>query len=232
MSRSVHTDPKRVRAARRVRSPRAPRGAGDLAAQRAVARSLKASGIVIPSLSKETAAHAVAPLPRIRVRRPRKGYRHAVKRGDVVSTLQFFGETCTYGIESIELAASPADSSHCLHFGKLLVPGHIILYPQPIDPWRLPGRLPVRNRNRLERAGAIVQMAAEGAHTRVTWPDETLRDFILFDVLLHEIGHHLIQHYGGKRRVRAARTKDHEAFARRFADRCRAISIKHQALDP
>ena len=43
----------------------------------------------------------------------------------------------------------------------------------------------------------------------------------LFDVLMHEIGHHLIQHYKGKRTVRRARTADHEAFADRFAQRCR-----------
>jgi hypothetical protein len=45
---------------------------------------------------------------------------------------------------------------------------------------------------------------------------------MLFDVLLHEIGHHVLQHGKGKRLVRIARTRDHEAFATRFADLYRA----------
>lgn len=77
-----------------------------------------------------------------------------------------------------------------------------------------------------------IETATDNAQTQLTWPEETLRDFLLLDVLMHEIGHHLIQHYGGKGRVRAARTKDHEAFVRRFADRCRAIYSQQQALDP
>jgi hypothetical protein len=43
-------------------------------------------------------------------------------------------------------------------------------------------------------------------------------------VLMHEVGHHLIQQYKGKRRARVARTRDHEAFADGFARRCRRLS--------
>jgi hypothetical protein len=46
---------------------------------------------------------------------------------------------------------------------------------------------------------------------------------MLFDVLLHEIGHHLIQQYRGKRTARVARTRDHEACADRFALQCRLL---------
>jgi hypothetical protein len=62
-----------------------------------------------------------------------------------------------------------------------------------------------------------------GTLTVVTWPGATLRDFMLFDVLMHEIGHHLIQQYKGKRPARVVRTRDHEAFADRFAERCRLL---------
>ena len=55
----------------------------------------------------------------------------------------------------------------------------------------------------------------------MSWPGETLKEFMLLDVLLHEIGHHVLQHYKGKQRVRIARTRDHEAFASAFAERCR-----------
>jgi Zn-dependent peptidase ImmA (M78 family) len=46
---------------------------------------------------------------------------------------------------------------------------------------------------------------------------------MLFDVLMHEVGHHVIQQYKGKRPARVARTKDHEALAERFAARCREL---------
>jgi hypothetical protein len=57
--------------------------------------------------------------------------------------------------------------------------------------------------------------------TTVDWPGDTLRDFVLFDVLMHEIGHHIVQQYTGNRAGRVMRTRDHEAFAERFARRCR-----------
>ncbi len=96
-------------------------------------------------------------------------------------------------------------------------------------PWRLPGRLPAKQRRRLQRAGAVVEVPPPGLQTLVAWPDRSLRDFMLFDVLMHEVGHHLIQHYKGKRHVRQARTKDHEAFAEHFARRCRLL---HGAVAP
>jgi hypothetical protein len=68
-----------------------------------------------------------------------------------------------------------------------------------------------------------VESCDDGGATIVSWPSTTLRAFMLFDVLMHEIGHHLIQHYKGKRPARVARTRDHEAFADAFAQRCRSL---------
>lgn len=56
----------------------------------------------------------------------------------------------------------------------------------------------------------------------MTWPADTLRGFMLLDVFLHELGHHLAQQYSGKRSARIARTREHESLAERFAARCRA----------
>jgi hypothetical protein len=44
---------------------------------------------------------------------------------------------------------------------------------------------------------------------------------MLFDGLMHEIGHHLIQQHTGKRTARVMRTGDHERRADAFADACR-----------
>jgi Zn-dependent peptidase ImmA (M78 family) len=47
-------------------------------------------------------------------------------------------------------------------------------------------------------------------------------------VLLHEIGHHILQQHKGKRRPRIARTRDHEAFAARFAEKHRAKLLERR----
>ncbi len=224
MSGSKHTTPPRIRAPRRVRAPDEPRGHGDPSARQALARALKEIGIRLDWPAEAQEGDAAAPLPSLRVARPREGYHHPATRPAVVRLLRFFGEPCTYGLQSVELvrgdAGAPADE---LRFGRLLVPGRIVLYDQPLTPWVLPGRLPDGESERLRAAGALVEAA--GLQTLVAWPGETLRQFMLFDVLMHEIGHHMIQQYKGKRLVRVLRTRDHEAFAAQFARRCRRIYL-------
>jgi hypothetical protein len=106
-------------------------------------------------------------------------------------------------------------------FGQLAVPGRILLYEQPMPPWRLPGTLSPDDAELFDRAGAVVTLQTDVGATVIDWPGNTLRRFMLFDVLLHEVGHHILQHHKGKRLERIARTRDHEAFAERFVERCR-----------
>jgi hypothetical protein len=279
MARSKHTDTRRVRAARRVRAPRQPRGDGDLSRRRALGMLAKAFGL--PPAAPATAApgawtdaasaatpapvarddtatittaapaagddlasaadggptargsrrsHAAAarppaapaPLPRLRVQRPRAGHAHPAARSEIIALLRCLGETCSYGLRAVELVRAPSVApAGRLLLGHLRVPGRVRLYDQPLSPWCLPGQLAPAAAARLTRAGAIVELVAGGQQTRVAWPGDTLRDFMLFDVLLHEIGHHLLQQYTGKRRARIARTRDHEAFAEAFAQRAR-----------
>jgi hypothetical protein len=103
------------------------------------------------------------------------------------------------------------------------VPGRIVLFDQPQSPWTIPRNLNAATVHRLNTAGAVVQSVAGGLQTSVWWPGTTLRDFMLFDVLMHEVGHHLLQHHKGKRLVRIARTADQEAVADAFARRCRRL---------
>jgi hypothetical protein len=72
---------------------------------------------------------------------------------------------------------------------------------------------------RFERAGALVSLLPGAATTLVNWPADTLQRFMLEEVLLHELGHHVLQHNKAKRRPRIARTRDHEAFASLFTKR-------------
>jgi hypothetical protein len=97
----------------------------------------------------------------------------------------------------------------------------VLLFEQPKPPWELPGQLTDAAAACLRRAGARVTAVPTG--TRVDWPGGTLRDFILFDGLMHEIGHHVVQHAAHKPRTRAMRTADHERRADAYAMRTRQV---------
>lgn len=183
-------------------------------------RRLKACGLVAQPFP--SSRPGVAALPGISVQQPGKGYFHPATRAEIVRVLRFFGEVCFYGLRAIELVQGPVRFVIGEQpLGRFFTPGRIRLYAQPVSPWLIAGRLPLKQRTRLERAGAVVEEAGTGTHTTVRWTAKTLRDFMLFDVLMHEIGHHRVQQYRGKRKARLLRTKDHEAFADHFARQCR-----------
>jgi hypothetical protein len=222
MARSKHTDPSRLRAARRVAAPRDGRGVGDLAARRRAAQPHE-----IDVASGRPRPPASPPAMRIVARRLPPGFFHPASRADVLAVLDAVGAMAVYGLRSIELAR-PASASAvsaaggALRFGLYQAPGRIVLLAQPLPPWRLSGTLPAAARLRLENAGARVSRLAGGAACEVDWPPDALRRFMLDEVLLHELGHHVLQRDKGKRLARIARTADHEAFARQFASRWRA----------
>lgn len=222
MSRTRHTDPRRVRAARRVRSPRSPRAEGDPSTRADVGRALKALGCPVAPGTAPAGTPAEVRLPRIRITRPRSGFHHPLSRSLLREALLFFGEPCFYGLRSVELRQRDSDESG-LVLGRLVVPGHVVLYEQRRPPWKLAGSLGEPERRRLEVAGAQVDSLAGGLHVEVDWPGETLEEFMLLDVLMHEIGHHILQHHEGKRPTRIARTADHESRADAFARHCRQL---------
>lgn len=160
---------------------------------------------------------AGAPLP-VRVCKPRRGFVHPAGAADVVGVLSFFGPAAVYGLRAIELRQQPAAAPGAA-IAALRVPGLVLLFEQPTPPWSLPGRLTDVAAMRLQRAGARVTAGPAG--TRVDWPGDTLHDFMLFDGLMHEIGHHVVQHAARKQRTRAMRTADHERRADAYATRAR-----------
>jgi hypothetical protein len=222
MSRSKHTVPPRLRAPRRVRAPQEPRGHGDASAHRALSRAFKELGIEVEPAACTRDGDDPVPLPRVCAARPRPGCHHPATPAEIRRLLRLFGARCIYGLRAIELSRGEEGSAAgALRLGRLFVPGRIVLYDQAPSPWSLNGTLPAHEREKLTRAGAQVEVSTHGSW--VTWPEDTLRDFMLFDVLMHEIGHHLVQQYKGKRLVRVVRTRDHEAFADQFARQCRLI---------
>lgn len=148
----------------------------------------------------------------------RTGYLHPLGLAELRRALDFFGPVAKYGLRSVELRHAPRRYSRGLPLATLQVPGKVVLYEQANPPWTIRG-LTQPSIERLRRAGASIE---EGpAATRVDWTSEALRDFMLFDGLMHEIGHHLIQQHTGKRAARVMRTADHERRASAFADACR-----------
>jgi hypothetical protein len=138
--------------------------------------------------------------------------------------LSLSGPAAVYGLRGVELRQRPALDRR-LTVAALRVPGVVLLFEQPTPPWILSGRLTDAAADRLERAGARVTSGKAGA--RVDWPGGTLRDFILFDGLMHEIGHHMIQQASRKHRTRAMRTADHERRADAYAVWARRAWAEH-----
>jgi hypothetical protein len=148
----------------------------------------------------------------------RRGYVHPLRPADIKRSLDFFGPLASYGLRSVELQPALARHPQRMQIARLLVPGKVVLYEQLEPPWSVRGLTEV-SIERLRRAGAWVEEGLGGA--RVDWTPDALRDFVLFDGLMHEIGHHLIQYHMGKRTTRVMRTADHERRATAFADACR-----------
>jgi hypothetical protein len=232
MSRSKHTDPRDIRAARRVRAPAQGRGTDDLSRRREVGRAHKEAGVAresgIPSADRLNGPSRL----RIIVRPPRNGFHHPAGEPAILALLNNLGPVAYYGLRTIEMARAPANASAAagLLFGRYHVPGRIVLYEQPAPPWRLPGLPGAEVTRRLKRAGAAVNVLRGAGATLVNWPRGALRRFMLEEVLLHELGHHVLQQHKGKRPVRVARTRDHEDFAARFARKQRMRLRKQRGV--
>jgi hypothetical protein len=172
-------------------------------------------------------------MPRITVQKPREGYCHPITKRDIKQLLLFFGELSYYGVREIRLSQLPAAQTAAAGklFGRLYIPGKIVLYEQAIPPWYLAGSLDPEEVEALTSAGATVERSDDGMRCVISWTAEDLRNFFLFDVLMHEIGHHLQQQFKAKRTAQILRTRDHENSARLFANKCRLAFLESTEID-
>ena len=69
-------------------------------------------------------------------------------------------------------------------FGRLEAPGRIKIYEQPRPPWTVFGAIAEDDILRFERYGALVECRESPIVTTIDWPDDNLKEFMLFDVLL------------------------------------------------
>jgi len=220
MSRSKHTDPRRIRARRRIHAPFETRGARDLSLRRKMGQLLRQlNGTTV---SGRTDSHNKG--PRIILRRTNAGFHHPAGKREIIRFLDSIGPIALYGVRVVEVARRPVMSGRASPvFGRYEAPGRILLFEQPEPPWRLTGILNRADTNRFKTFGATVTIQPDSQMTTVEWPKDSLKRFMLEGVLLHELGHHVLQQYKGKRPARIARTRDHEAAAERFASRQRSL---------
>ena len=222
MARSRHTDPRPVRAERRVRFPRRGRGDGDPSRQHRSGRLAKELGVRPEGM--DAGLQDEVRFPRILVREPEPGWLHPAVKVDIRKVLERLGPESFYGLRTVELVQSPANPERLLPLlGRLLIPGRIQLFAQRRPPWILPLVLGSADLESVRRYGARVECGGQVPWTRIDWPGSSLRRFMLLEVFLHELGHHVLQHERGKTGRRIARTLDHEAFADQFARRCRQL---------
>lgn len=214
MARSVHTRPRRIRAESRVRAPFAPRGSEDARRARAARRALGAQGLL--PVAELARSERLERLPGIVVHPPRPGHQHAAGAVEIAEVLVLLGATFWYGLHRIELRRGAE-----LTLGRFVAPGRIELFDVPVPPWKLQA-VDAPSESRLMRAGAELRRDGRDALI-VAWPGDTLRAFVLRDVLVHELGHHVVHHRAGKRDVASARTCDHEAAAELVAERARRV---------
>lgn len=229
MSRSKQTRPPRIIAADRIRDPREAKGSSDSRRVNRVRQVLKEIGMdafedMEPGLlwdaSRQTAT-PYADLPRIFVKRPRTNFFHPADKSQIQRVLLHFGELSWYGVQEISLLQNSKASVNKLSFGSLIIPGKIQLFEQGKPPWFLNGGLGSEQQSLLESAGAIIEFSANRLRCKIDWPDDSLSSFMLFEVLMHEVGHQIIQQFKGKRTAQVLRTKEHELLAIAFARRCR-----------
>ena len=212
MARSVHTDPIDIRAARRLAAPHAPRGLGDSRNWHRPGRGTTWHG----ASSHNPRQAPVRPTGRLRIvqHAPGDGHTHPAGYADIRQLMDTLPPRYWYKLPVIELRpAPPRRPRGALPLGRLLLPGRIVLYAQPHSPWLLAGLLADDERARLTRAGALLSVDWRSCLTVVEWPGHSLHDFMLLDVLLHELAHHALQVRRARSIMPAARKGDHEAVA-------------------
>lgn len=196
MSRSLHTQKLSIRALRRLARP--------------YSRRREEAALLSGSVRSKLAV-----IPRLLIKRqkPLPGMRHLLTSDEIAAFLDWSGPLFRYGLKRICLRQEHALRPEGMVFAEYLLSGEIHLYAVPGSPWRLPFLLQEKDRVAFARYGAQCEFDIEREQTNVHWAEEGLKRFALCEVLVHEIGHHLLQYHKGKRKVQVCRVRDHELRA-------------------
>ena len=208
MSRSLHTQKLELRAARRLARPYVGR--------RADAALL--TGQAMPSLSDSAPERR---LP-IRAQKPLPGTLHPLNPRDIRGLIEALGPASLYGIPCIRLRRECGVTPQGIVFGEYLLSGEIHLYAVPSLTWKLPYLLQDSNLAAFVRHGCHCEVEEEIERTTLIWSLSGLRTYYLYEVLAHELGHHLLQYHKGKRSATLCRRADHEKWADLHSSRVQA----------
>lgn len=96
MSRSKHTYPHAIRAARRVLAPFEPRGGDDLGLRRRLARMFKELGAVVETT--ETVSTLGCGRPRVTLQPPSPGFHHPAGKKQILEFIERLRHVARYGL--------------------------------------------------------------------------------------------------------------------------------------
>ncbi len=222
ISRSLHTQQLDCRAIRRLACPRLTRRAS---AAMLSGRGLSGTPTLFQSersspdegsctdglriLAQKALPHLVSPL------HPR----------EIRAFLHCLGPSAIYGLRMIRLRQECLLNSSGIVFAEYVVPGEICLYAVPASPWQF-AFVPSRSDcEAFTRHGANVHVDESRRQTTVYWTPTDLKSYLLYEVLAHEIGHHVLQHNKGKRQAQIRRRFDHEACADLYSRRLERLRV-------
>jgi len=138
--------------------------------------------------SGRTPTYFNSPLPRLVIdrRRPGAGYRHILNRRDAARFISLLPDwsRLSVGLNAIVLAPGDATCYGWYRRGVVAVCAWDIIFWRRWSPEHYAAR-----RRIMERIGVPTEETADGRRLCKFEPS-TIRAFQLFDVLLHELGHH------------------------------------------
>ena len=157
--------------------------------------------------------------PRIVTQKPLPGFVLPLRSCDVRLFLTRLGPAAAYGLCEVRLRRECLFGTIGVTFAEYILPGRIDVYAVPASPWRLAFVPPPADLQAIGRYAARVDVNQAARQTTVWWEPGGLTAFFLYEVLAHEIGHHVLQQHRGKRSAQVCRRADHESCADLYARR-------------
>jgi hypothetical protein len=200
MSRSLHTQKYSCRAERRLARSTSRRSSEALLLN---GRGAKQP----PQASSQLSVQLV---------RPQLGFFHPVRPSEIRCFLSLIGPQAIYGLRAITLHGESPWKDQNILLGEYRLPGEIILYAVPNAPWKLDFLPANEDLKAFQRHCREIQIDTRLQQVTLHWQPEELRRFYLFEVLAHELGHHLKQYRSGKPSQPCCRLSEHEIWAELF----------------
>jgi hypothetical protein len=141
------------------------------------------------------------------VQPPGDGYRHAVSADEVRERLARLPKAFTRQLDVVQMSAMTRKRQLFPCYG-MQWGSAVYLYPIEDSLVEIYHRPPTPQQ-RIEAGMYGGEWSQEGNIWKLTWTDETIRDFYLNNVLIHEVGH--------LNDARNANSRDRERFANWFA---------------